>query len=215
MIIQAMNEETLLVNFGDEISETIHKQIKSVVKVLKEIEGVINIVPSYTDLAITYTMPYHDLLQIIKNIDIQEIESEEKKIIEIPVCYEMGLDLERVSKHNNLSIEELIKRHSDKEYLVYMMGFVPGFPYLGGLDESLYTPRLEKPRTKIPAGSVGIGGKQTGVYPLETPGGWNIIGRTPLKLFDSKDTLIHIGDYIKFIPISKESYERMCEYEGL
>lgn len=215
MKILPMNEETLLVSFGTEISEEIHYQMKSMVSVLETIEGVISIVPSYTDLAVTYTMSYEALVKIIEAVDVKSIEAKEKKVIEIPVCYEMGLDIERVAELNGLSVEEVIKKHSEKAYLVYMMGFVPGFPYLGGLDESLHTPRLDQPRTKIPAGSVGIGGKQTGIYPLETPGGWNIIGRTPFKLFDSKDTLIHMGEYVKFKPISKKAYERMCEYEGI
>lgn len=215
MKILPMNEETLLVSFGTEISEEIHYQMKSMVSVLETIEGVISIVPSYTDLAVTYTMSYEALVKIIEAVDVKSIEAKEKKVIEIPVCYEMGLDIERVAELNGLSVEEVIKKHSEKAYLVYMMGFVPGFPYLGGLDESLHTPRLDQPRTKIPAGSVGIGGKQTGIYPLETPGGWNIIGRTPFKLFDSKDTLIHMGEYVKFKPISKKAYERMCEYGGI
>lgn len=215
MKISSINEETLLINFGDEISVDTHRQIKKVYSSLKELEGVVNLVPSYTDLAVTYTILYEDLVKIINNLDLTSLESMDKHVIEIPVCYELGLDIERVADSNELTIDQVIKLHSEREYLVYMMGFVPGFPYLGGLNDQLHTPRLEKPRIKIPAGSVGIGGKQTGVYPLETPGGWNIIGRTPLKLFDSEDTLIKMGNYVKFIPISKSDFERMSEHAGV
>ncbi|MBO1911088.1 5-oxoprolinase subunit PxpB, partial [Microvirga sp. 3-52] len=116
-----------------------------------------------------------------------------------------GPDLEYVAKSNNLSIEEVIQIHSENEYLVYMIGFAPGFPFLGGMDKRIATPRKETPRLTIPSGSVGIAGKQTGVYPLETPGGWQIIGRTPLDLFlpdMSPPTLLEAGDKIRFMPVS-------------
>ena len=139
------------------------------------------------------------------------------RTITIPVCYEdqeFAPDLEKVALHAKLSKEEVIKLHSSSDYLIYMMGFLPGFPYLGGMNPRLETPRLETPRTKIPAGSVAIGGAQTGLYPVESPGGWNIIGRTPLRLFDVKRRpffLYEAGDKIRFLPITREEFENFDE----
>lgn len=139
-----------------------------------------------------------------------------KFIVEIPVLYggEYGPDIENIATHNNLSIEEVIKIHTSGEYLVYMLGFTPGFPYLGGMDKRIATPRLKTPRTKIPGGSVGIAGEQTGVYPIESPGGWQLLGRTPLNFFDpnnEKPFLINAGEYIKFVQISEEEYHKIIE----
>lgn len=132
-------------------------------------------------------------------------------VIEIPVCYgeEFGPDLEFVANHNGLTPEEVIRIHSSAEYLVYMVGFAPGFPYLGGMPEAIAAPRRPSPRLAIPAGSVGIAGKQTGVYPIETPGGWQIIGRTPIALFvpdSNPPTILASGDRICFRPISRQEY---------
>ena len=133
-------------------------------------------------------------------------------VVEIPVFYggSYGEDLKDVAAHAGLTEEEVIKLHSSVDYNIYMLGFLPGFPYLGGLDPKLFTPRLDNPRTKIPEGSVGIGGEQTGIYPLESPGGWRLIGRTPLKLYDpdrEQPFLYQAGDYIRFVPITAEEYE--------
>lgn len=211
MQLVAMNDETLLIKVGDSIDEKTHVHVKGMMEKISEIEGVISVMPGYTDLSVSYDVEiisFAGLVERVEELDAVEAESGERHVVQIPVCYGMGLDLERVASLNNVSVEAVIRIHSSTEYLVHMMGFVPGFPYLGGLDERLHTPRLEVPRTKIPAGSVGIGGKQTGIYPLESPGGWNIIGRTPLELFDKEDTLIHMGDYVRFVPISEEEFER-------
>lgn len=143
------------------------------------------------------------------------------KIVRIPVCYddeEFAPDLKIVASHANFSKDEVIKLHSSTDYLIYMMGFLPGFPYLGGMDERLKTPRLQTPRTKIPAGSVAIGGEQTGLYPVESPGGWNIIGRTPLKVFDlnrEPKFLYRAGDKIRFVPISRTEFDTFDEEKWL
>lgn len=143
------------------------------------------------------------------------------KIIRIPVCYddeEFAPDLKIVCDHAKLTKDEVIKLHSSTDYLIYMMGFLPGFPYLGGMDERLKTPRLQTPRTKIPAGSVAIGGAQTGLYPVESPGGWNIIGRTPLKVFDlnrEPKFLYKAGDKIRFVPISRAEFDTFDEEKWL
>lgn len=141
------------------------------------------------------------------------------RLVEIPVCYggEFGPDLEYVAAFNGLTTEEVIHIHSSGDYLVYMIGFAPGFPYIGGMSEKIATPRRETPRLKIPSGSVGIAGKQTGVYPIETPGGWQLIGRTPLKLFrpdEEPPSLLMAGDKIKFVPISYNDYKEMEEDKG-
>ena len=138
------------------------------------------------------------------------------RIVEIPVCYggAYGEDLPFVARHAGLSEQEVITLHSAQPYRIYMLGFLPGFPYLGGLDERLHTPRLATPRTKIPAGSVGIGGKQTGIYPMESPGGWQLIGRTPLTLFAPGESLPYAaGDSIRFVPVDKAEFARIRKDE--
>ena len=138
--------------------------------------------------------------------------------IEIPVCYggEFGPDLDALASIHALTLTQVIELHSAPTYLVYFLGFAPGFAYLGGLPEALASPRLEVPRAKVPQGSVGIGGNQTGVYPLTTPGGWRLIGRTPFALFDPAQTqparmsLLQIGDHVRFRPISKQQFAELC-----
>ena len=132
-------------------------------------------------------------------------------MVEIPTLYggEYGPDLDHVADHNGLTPEEVIQIHSSADYLVYMMGFTPGFPYLGGMSENIATPRLQTPRTAIPAGSVGIAEQQTGVYPIESPGGWQLIGRTPVQLFDPQrdpPVVVEAGDFIRFAPITETTY---------
>lgn len=134
------------------------------------------------------------------------------KVVEIPVCYggQYGPDIEFVAEHNGLSVQEVISIHTKPEYLVYMIGFCPGFPYLGGMDERIATPRRTTPRLQIPARSIGIAGNQTGGYPISTPGGWQIIGRTPVEMFrpedEEKPSLLNSGDIVKFVAISEQEY---------
>ena len=135
------------------------------------------------------------------------------RIVEIPVCYggDLGPDLDDVAARHETTPDEVVRIHSGADYLVYMVGFMPGFAYLGGLPDEIATPRRSSPRTAVPAGAVGIGGQQTGVYPLESPGGWNLIGRTPLRIFDlSRETpsLLATGDRVRFCPISLDRYQR-------
>jgi len=134
------------------------------------------------------------------------------RIVEIPACYggDFGPDLAYVAEHNRLSMEQVVEIHTSGQYLVYMIGFAPRFPFLGGMSEVISTPRRQSPRMSIPPGSVGIAGMQTGVYPIATPGGWQLIGRTPLQLFrptDNPPTLLQSGDIIRFVPISDQEYE--------
>lgn len=209
----------ILVEFDNCICQEIHKQIMGFIQGIRqrcEKEMITDLIPSYASVLLIYDprkITYLQLKEEIKIVLQQETNKKisRKKIIEIPVCYggNYGQDLSYVAKNANLSQEEVIKLHTSCDYLIYMLGFMPGFPYLGGLDERLYTPRLESPRVKIPAGSVGIGGKQTGIYPLESPGGWQLIGRTPLLLYNPKrkDPIRYqAGDWIRFFSIDEEEY---------
>ena len=154
-------------------------------------------------------------MQALVRVDARAGETR-KRIFEIPVCYggEYGPDIQNIAEHAGLSQEEVIQIHSSRDYLIYMLGFLPGFTYLGGLDERLHTPRLANPRIRIPAGSVGIGGSQTGIYPLDSPGGWQLMGMTPGKTYDpARETpiLVEAGDYIRFVPVEEEEYLQIKE----
>lgn len=165
--------------------------------------------------------PFEVVSSILQSkLENEQTEKElDHRTVSIPVCYggEYGPDLEYVARHHNLTPEEVISIHSEGEYLAYMIGFAPGFPFLGGLSEKIATPRRSSPRTSIPAGSVGIAGMQTGVYPISTPGGWQLIGQTPIKLFlpeQNPPSLLQAGDIVKFEPISKEEYQELQAKEG-
>ena len=163
---------------------------------------------------ISYKSLEGKLKKLLARLDSVEIPPSE--VLEVPVLYggeEMGPDLKFVAENAKMSEEEVIKLHSEPEYLIYMLGFTPGFTYLGGLNDAIETPRLKTPRVKIPAGSVGIAGKQTGVYPIDSPGGWQLIGRTPLKMYDAdreKPILPEAGQYIKFVPIDRAEFDRIA-----
>ena len=218
-----LGDSAFLIKAGDDISLETHQIIRSLVRAIKDenIEGVIEFVPAYNEIVIYYNplkLNYIGLLDklkfIVRNINISEIIKPD--LIHIPVCYEneFSPDIEIVAKKNNLTVKEVIQIHSSVDYLVYMLGFTPGFCYLGGMSEKIKTPRKENPREKIEAGSVGIAGNQTGIYPIDSPGGWQLIGKTPLKLFDSDrnpEFLIEAGNYIRFCPVSKMEYDKIIE----
>lgn len=186
-------------------------------------EAICETIPSFAALVILYDPLKTDFDSVKSMLErLLEQKSEQVlqpgKLIEIPVCYggKYGEDLAYVASHAGLTEEEVIRIHSEREYRIYMLGFLPGFPYLGGLDERLFTPRLSSPRTAIPAGSVGIGGEQTGIYPMESPGGWQLIGRTPLRLFRPEENgklPYEAGDRIRFLPIEEEQFEKLNEYK--
>ncbi len=213
-----LGDSALTIEFANEISSEVNEKVRlSEEKIKREnIYGITEIVPTYRSLTIYYNpfrLSYEALLEHLQTIDFNSSKSHKnkKKIISVPVLYggDSGPDLNNVADYCKLSIDEIIKIHSKNEYLIYMLGFMPGFPYLGGLDARLFVPRLPKPRLSIAGGSVGIGGEQTGIYPLKSPGGWQIIGRTPLKLFDINSDnpfLFKAGDYIKFVPISEDEF---------
>jgi inhibitor of KinA len=201
------------------ISEKLNRHIQRIADVIvtNNAEGIIEVVPAFQTLTIYYDpIKIHYSLLEEKLNDICSTTSSEvgiyqKEIITIPVCYgnQFGEDLNHIARHNGLTEQEVISLHCDKNYLVYMIGFLPGFPYLKGLAQQLHTPRLAEPRLKVPKGAVGIGGDQTGVYPVESPGGWNLIGQTPVKLFNpasSNPFLVKAGDYIRFKSVNETEY---------
>jgi KipI family sensor histidine kinase inhibitor len=213
-------ENALLVEFSNVISLEINGKVIALNEALQkaEIQGVEELVPTYRSLLVRYNplkTNYEQLVFHVKDIEktLKEstIEKESRKIT-IPVVYggEYGPDLTYVAQFHELGEEQVIKLHSEREYRVYMIGFVAGFPYLGEVSDEIATPRLETPRLKVSAGSVGIAEKQTGIYPCEAPGGWQIIGRTPLKLFNplqQPPALLKPGDNVKFESISEKKFK--------
>jgi len=215
----------LLVEYGDIIDPDVNNRVRSMAMVMEQNapEGVTEVIPTYRSLLIIYDPCGTNPAKLQKTLKTLEARLDEIKIplpdtVEIPVCYggDFGPDIEVVAESNNLTVAEVIKLHCRPEYLIYMVGFTPGFPFLGGLSEKLYTPRLETPRTFVPEGSVGIANNQTGIYPVASPGGWQLIGRTPVKLFAPgrrNPFLYQAGDRIKFSPISVEAYARIFKQE--
>ncbi|MBI4482707.1 MAG: 5-oxoprolinase subunit PxpB [Acidobacteria bacterium] len=213
----------LVVEFGDRIDPLTHRRVLFLFQQITRnpIPGLQEAIPTYRSLLILYdplVLSLNDLRARVDRWLEQEDQAELQpgRRVQIPVCYggELGPDLEFVANFNGLSPEEVIQLHSSAEYLVYMLGFTPGFPMMGGLPEKLHTPRLPDPRLKVPGGSVGIGGQQTGIYSVEGPGGWRIIGRTPLRLFDPARPdpfLLQAGDLVQFQPVSRQEYEALCE----
>ena len=208
----------LLIQFEQVISPAINQRIAAIVKLIRaqQISGIIDMIPTYCSLLINYNpqaISYKELHHRIESIVKMDTKTESitKKVYEIPTCYggKYGPDLKNIAEHAGLSEEEVIRIHSSSDYLIYMLGFLPGFTYLGGLDERIHTPRLANPRVLIPAGSVGIGGSQTGIYPVDSPGGWQLRGMTPVKTYDpnrAEPILVQAGDYIRFVPVSEEEY---------
>ena len=224
-----LSETALLLTFGNDISRYTHEQVLLAKKIIEAtpFAGFIETVPAYNSLAVVFnpeqtqtaTSPVsfvkeriEQLLENVRTDPSPDIElNDTATLIHIPVCYDntLGIDLNEISETLQLSIPEIIHIHSSTTYTVFMTGFVPGFPYMGVLDERIVMPRKTSPRTKLAAGSVAIAGNQTGIYPLETPGGWNIIGQTPVRIFDKSRAnpfLLKAGDQVKFSPVSKEEY---------
>jgi len=215
-------DSALVVEFGNEITPEINARIRSFTQVLEEqaLPGIVELVPTYRSVLVHYDplqLAPGELEAKIRELtgSLTDIELAAPVVTMVPVCYggEFGPDLDHVCQHTGLSKEEVVRLHAGTDYLIYMLGFTPGFSYLGGMDERLATPRLKTPRTVIPAGSVGIAGKQTGIYPIDSPGGWQLIGRTPLKLYDpyrEPPVLLKAGNYVRFVPISEAEYEEIA-----
>lgn len=224
-------ETALVAEFGREIDLEVNARVVALDAALraKAVRGVIETVPTYRSLLVSYDpleISYGRLTRLLARLDRAvrldkaahaedaPDDAREGRLISIPVAYggEYGPDLADVASLAGITEDEVVRRHSAVEYPVYMIGFLPGFAYLGGLDPSIATPRLSTPRTKIPAGSVGIGGEQTGIYPMASPGGWRLIGTTPVKTYDparAEPVLFRAGDRIKFEPIGTEAFRDM------
>ncbi|MFN2746678.1 5-oxoprolinase subunit PxpB [Bacillus sp. z60-18] len=236
--IEPLGDSAVIIQLGTGIDEQIQRLASALTKQIESdpFPGFIECVPAFTSVTVFYRpfavyqlikndpafdSPFEKVKALIKK-NLQELtleENAEKRTVEIPVCYggSFGPDLEEVAKINGLTPEEVIDIHTAGEYLVYMIGFAPGFPYLGGMSEKIAAPRRPSPRTAIPAGSVGIAGMQTGVYPLSTPGGWQLIGNTPLELFrpyEQPPSYLRAGDVVKFVSVTEEEYNRLKEGEA-
>lgn len=209
------------IQLSTKISPEVNQWIRSFSLLLEKekLPGVVEWIPTYTAITlfydpcvISYTEVANKLMEI--RTKLEKVDLPPAEIIHIPTCYggEKGPDLRVVAEHNGLSEEEVIQIHCGSNYLIYMMGFTPGFPYLGGMSPQIATPRLSAPRAKVPAGSVGIAGEQTGIYSMETPGGWQLIGKTPVPLYDQHQEtpiLLKAGNYLKFVPISEEEFKHI------
>lgn len=214
-------DRAIFVEFGDAIEPQLNHRVRHLMLAVQraEIPGIIETVPTYRSLLVYFeplTISPKKLRGTLYSLVQERKESElpKPRIIEIPAVYggEYGPDLEFVAEYNHLSVSEVIRIHTGNSYLIYMIGFMPGFSYLGGMSPKIATPRLDTPRARIPAGSVGIAGSQTGIYPAESPGGWRLIGRTPLKLFDPNrepPALFRAGDYLIFTSVSPEEYSNI------
>jgi KipI family sensor histidine kinase inhibitor len=214
-----MGDRGLLLEFGDEISPEVNEKVRRMALAIQaeSIEGMIETVPTYRSLLVLYNpliLPADELKKRLIRLEeeLKQTSFPDPKLTKIPVLYggAYGPDLEGVARHHQISPEEVVRLHCSKPYFIYMIGFMPGFPYMGELPDTLITPRLKTPRLSVPAGSVAIAQKQTGIYPMESPGGWQIMGRTPIKLFDpEKDppALLQMGDLVQFYPISEKEFQ--------
>ncbi len=223
--IKPVGASGLLVCFGTVVEEACNATVMALAATLAEkpIAGMGETVPSFASLLVTFNPLITDYDTAKTAVEqaihtMGTVAAATGKIVEIPVCYggTYGEDLPFIAQNAGMSEAQVIALHSAAPYRIYMLGFLPGFPYLGGLDERLHTPRLANPRTKIPAGSVGIGGQQTGIYPMASPGGWQLLGRTPLRLFapEQGGKLPYLaGDSIRFVPIDEATFLKLEQEE--
>ena len=220
--ISNLGDAALYCDFGIEVNKDINSEVIKYFKVIKksDINGITNLTPSYNKLIISYDLSITNFMEIkdkIENLDISKSQKLDNKKLEIPVCCDssFSLDTERLEKKLNLTIDKILSNFFDKEFFCYMTGFIAGMPFLGDLDESMKVQRLETPRVKVPKGSVGITEQFANIYTFESPGGWNIIGNTPLEVFDSSKeknpNLINPGDTVKFKQITLAEYKNYNE----
>ena len=220
--ISPVGDCAISIDFGQVIDPKINRYIRQTIERIKELqlEGIIELVPTYCALLVEYDAMLYSYAEICKIMKptleegMTDATNELVTVVEVPTVYggAFGPDLSFVASHNHLSGDEVISIHSGTDYLVYMLGFIPGFTYLGGMDPRIATPRLSSPRTLIPAGSVGIAGEQTGTYPSDSPGGWQIIGRTPVTMYDmskAQAALLNAGDYVRYVPIDESEFHRI------
>jgi len=214
----------ILCDFGDQVNQKINANVTKLFHFIKEevskgnLKGILNYTPSYNKLIINFdleTTSSSKIIDLLKSIDFSKLNfSQNKKKWTIPICYDFEMDLENISKILKIDRDEIIKIHLNTEFFIYMLGFIPGHPFMGDLNSKLFLNRLKTPRVKIPPGSVGIVEKFCNIYPYESPGGWNIIGRTPLKLFDKQNEtspcLLSPGDSVQFKSISKKEFKKLA-----
>ena len=212
-------DAALVVEFGREISDELNEQVHLLAGAMKRspIHGVREVLPTFRSLMVCYDPGVISFAKLKKKIEHIKLDgkmagTEMDETLLVPCCYgnEFGPDLADMSSMLGLSVEEIIRLHSTPDYKIYMLGFLPGFVYLGGLDERIHAKRLDSPRTAIPKGSVGIGGSQTGVYPIASPGGWRLIGSTPLEFYNplrEEPILCKAGERLRFVPIDQKEYE--------
>lgn len=215
------SDQSLLIYFGQHITRKANEQVRRLLRLLElePVAGVRNLHPAYCSVLVKFDAlrwRHEELAKQLRKylVRLDQLKLPEPRHVEIPVCYggEYGPDLEEVATLHKITPEQVIQLHASTEYLVYFLGFTPGFAYLGELPQELVTPRLAAPRKKVPAGSVGIAGNQTGVYPFETPGGWRLLGRTPVAMFRTdRDglSLLSIGDRVRFVPVSRERFAEL------
>lgn len=225
-LFRPAGDRGILVEYGQGIDPAVNTKVRAMARLLEQDmpSGVHEVIPTYRSLLILYDplisgfdTLVNELVRLETTLD--HITLPAPDVVEIPVCYggEYGPDMDTVARIHELCLEEVIRIHCSTDYLIYMVGFTPGFPFLGGLDERLHTPRLTTPRMRVPRGSVGIANNQTGIYPVTSPGGWQIIGRTPLTLFapDRPNPFLYkAGDAIRFRPITSGEFERLAAQEA-
>ena len=226
-----LGDSAIMVTLGDSIDEATHRLVRAATARIDrhDVPGIVDLVPAFTSIAVHYdpavvaeqagaSLPYEFVRRALDTL-VAGTSAEDlppPRTVEIPVCYggELGPDLDELAGRHDLTAEDVISIHTAGDYLVYMVGFMPGFAYLGGLSDRIATPRRSTPRTAVPAGTVGIGGSQTGVYPLVSPGGWNLIGRTPRAIFDirrDEPTLLATGDRVRFRAITLAEFDAWRE----
>lgn len=224
MRLTALGDRAITITVGSSIDEPTRQRVHAVATAIDDaqIAGVVETVPAFASVTVHYDptrvpagagSPHATLAASLEAVlrDLRSNDGAPARIVDIPVCYggDFGPDLDDVARQHAMSPDDVVRLHTAGEYRVFMVGFMPGFAYLGGLAEAIATPRRSSPRTAVPAGAVGIGGSQTGVYPMESPGGWNLIGRTPVKIFDlrrERQTLLSTGDVVRFHAISLAEY---------
>jgi KipI family sensor histidine kinase inhibitor len=219
-------DSAFIIKAGDTISEEVNQTVRRLLVRLEDekIIGITDFIPSYNELMVCYdplVTGYRQMVDALRasEADLDMVRLPDPFVVHVPVLYGggMGPDLQYVAEYCDMSPDDVIRIHTSASYLVYMLGFTPGFCYLGGMDQRIATPRKESPRLKITAGAVGIADRQTGIYPVESPGGWQLIGRTPLRLFmpDSNTPfLFRAGDYIRFYPVTEEEYNNISSEVG-
>jgi inhibitor of KinA len=215
------SDQSLLIYFDEPDTLLAHRRVAGLLRRLEEqpVRGVRNLHPAFRSLLVTFDALQWTHLELESELGARVAHAgvetlSEPRAVEITVCYggEFGPDLEEVARLQGMTVEEVIALHTSDSYVVFFLGFMPGFAYMGDLPEALATPRLATPRKVVPAGSVGIAGRQTGIYPFATPGGWRLLGQTPLKMFQKDRAgmcLLALGDRVKFVPISREHFREL------